>query len=319
MRKITTSLGLAAIIAVGSVAAQAQTIAIGTTKGGATAQIAAAIAKVVSTKGGGLQMRTQPFGGTQQYIPVVNAGDVEIGMSNLPQYSMAITGTGLSKRKHDNLRLLANMMVFQVGILVPDRSDVKKLSDLRGKRVPAGFKAAPLFVFLMNGFLANGGLSYDDVARVPVVALRQHWNIFAQGKTDMALAALGTGRVKELNTKISGGIRFVSLDPDPKMTKAMVAAYPKSFLRLVQPSPRLTGVKSPVYTMNYDYTLWANKNISDKIVRTIVKTMYDNEADLKAASPLWRSHSSETMAKDLGFAFHPAAEKFYREAGVWKR
>ena len=314
-----TTLAIATAVALTGGTVQAQTIAIGTTKGGATAQIAAAIAKVVSTKGGGLQMRTQPFGGTQQYIPVVNAGDVEIGISNLPQYSMAKTGSGLSKRKYDNLRLLANMMVFQVGVLVPDRSDIKKLSDLRGKRMPAGFKAAPLFIFLMKGFLANGGLTYDDVTRVPVVALRQHWNIFAQGKTDMAMAALGTGRVKELNTKISGGIRFVSLDANAKMTKAMIAEYPKSYLKLVKPSPKLTGVKSPIYTMNYDYTLWTNKNVPDKTVQTIVKSVYENEAELKAASPLWRSHSSATMAKDLGFAFHPAAEMFYKKVGIWKR
>jgi len=319
MRILNTSIALAVTLAVGGVAAQAQTIAVGTTKGGATAKVATSIAKLVSLKGGGLQLRTQPFGGTQQYIPVVNGGDLEIGVSNLPQYSMAKSGTGLSKRKHDNLRLLANMMVFQVGILVPDRSEVKKLSDLRGMRVPAGFKSAPLFIFLMKGFLANGGLSAADVKRVPVVALRQHWNIFAQGKTDMAMAALGTGRVKELNTKISGGIRFLSLDPDPKAVRAMVAEYPKSYLKLVQPSPKFTGVKGPVYTMNYDYTLWTNKNVSDKIARTIVETMYENEADLKAASPLWRSHSSATMAKDLGYAFHPAAEKFYKEVGIWKR
>ncbi len=71
--------------------------------------------------------------------------------------------------------------------------------------------------------------------------------------------------------------------------------------------------------MNYDYTLWTNKNVPDKTVQTIVKSIYENEAELKAASPLWRSHSSATMAKDLGFAFHPAAEKFYEQVGIWKR
>lgn len=319
MRMMTRSIGLAAAFALGSFAAQAQTIAIGTTKGGATAQIAAAIAKIVSIKGDGLQMRTQPFGGTQQYIPVVNAGDLEVGVSNLPQYSMAKTGTGLSKRKHDDLRLLANMMVYQVGIMVPDGSKVRKLSDLRGMRVPAGFKSAPLFIFLMKGFLANGGLTSDDIKRVPVVALRQHWTLFAQGKIDIGLAVVGTGRVQELNSKISGGIRFVSMDPSDKATRAMVQEYPKSYLKLVKPAPNLVGVKEPIYAMNYDMMLWTNKNLPDATVRTIVKAMYENEADLKAASPLWRSHASATMARDMGYAYHPAAEKFYKEVGIWKR
>ncbi len=68
--------------------AGAQVIGLGSTKGGATAQVAAAISKVVTTKSD-LQMRTQVMGGTQQYIPVVNAGELAFGLSNMPQYWMA--------------------------------------------------------------------------------------------------------------------------------------------------------------------------------------------------------------------------------------
>ena len=93
---------------------------LGTTKGGLTAQVTATISKVVSTHAGGLQMRTQVMGGTQKYIPVVNAGELEFGVSNIMQYTMAVTGTGMSEgKKYDNLRLVATMMLFRSGWLVP--------------------------------------------------------------------------------------------------------------------------------------------------------------------------------------------------------
>lgn len=313
MLKATT--GLAATLFAAS--ASAQTVGIATTKGGATAQVSNAIAKVVSSNSK-IQMRTQPMGGTQQYIPVVNAGEIEFGLSNAPQYWMARTGTGLSKRKHDNLRVVANMMVFQVAPLVADKSGIKTIKDVRGKRVPYGFKAAPLFGFVIRSFLANGGLSYKRVKRVPAVALRQQWDMFGQGKLDMSFGAIGTGRVKELNAKIPGGVRHLSLDPSEKATQATVKIYPRSYLKQVEPRKGLVGVKEPIYALSFDYLLWANKDVSADVVYQVAKAMYQNEKALKASSPLWRSHSSKTMAKDHDTPYHPGAVRFYKEAGLLK-
>ena len=310
---LKASAGVAAMLFAAS--ASAQTVGIATTKGGATAQVSNAIAKVVSSNSK-IQMRTQPMGGTQQYIPVVNAGEIEFGLSNAPQYWMAKTGTGLSKRKHDNLRVVANMMVFQVAPLVADKSGIKAIKDVRGKRVPYGFKAAPLFGFVIRSFLANGGLTYRQVKRVPAVALRQQWDMFGQGKLDMSFGAIGTGRVKELNAKIPGGVRHLSLDPSEKATQAAVKIYPRSYLRQVEPRKGLVGVKEPIYALSFDYLLWTHKNVSDEIVYQVSKAMYQNEKALKASSPLWRSHSSKTMAKDHDTPYHPGAVKFYKETGL---
>lgn len=309
----------ASLVVAGLIAAPAaaQTVGIATTKGGATAQVSAAIAKVVSTKSV-LQMRTQAMGGTQQYIPIVNAGEIEFGLSNAPQYWMAISGTGLSKRKHESLRIVANMMTFQVAPLVAEKSGLKSVSEMRGKRVPHGFKAAPLFSYLIGAFLANGGLSYGDVKRVPSVALRQQWDMFGQGKIDMSFGAIGTGRVKELNAKIEGGVRHLSLDPSDKAIKATVAVYPRSFLKKITPRKGLVGVKEPIYALSFDYLLWTQKNVPDETVYRVAKAMYDNEKALKATGPLWRSHASKNMAKDHGVSYHSGAVKFYRQVGLVK-
>ena len=90
MNYIKLLLGTAAGVVLATTAS-AQTIGIGATKAGAVAQITATISKAVSEHGG-VQMRKQTMGGTQQYIPVVNAGELEFGISNIAQYHMARTG-----------------------------------------------------------------------------------------------------------------------------------------------------------------------------------------------------------------------------------
>jgi TRAP transporter TAXI family solute receptor len=312
----STCAALAAAMVAG--VTHAQTIGIGTTKGGATAQVTAAISKIVNTKSD-LKMRPQPMGGTQQYIPLVNVGEIDFGVSNLPQYWMAKTGTGMSKRRYDNLVLVATMMTFKPGTLVTKNSRFRKMSDLRGARIAHGFKAAPLFQFVTRSWLANGNLGWDDVNKVPAVALRQHWTMFKQGKIDMVIAAIGSAIVKDMNANISGGVRFIPLDSDPAAFARLDAIYPKGFLREVKPSPKFTGVLEPLQILHFDYMFWTHKGQKDETVYKVAKAVYDNEKGLHDTSPLWRSHHSRTMAKDQGTPYHPGAIKFFKEVGIWKR
>ncbi len=309
-----------AALAFAATQASAATVGLGTTKGGLTAQVTATISKTVSTHADGLQMRTQVMGGTQKYIPVVNAGELEFGVSNIMQYTMAVTGTGLSEGKnYDNLRLVATMMVFRTGFLFPKNSSITKVSQLRGKRIASGFKGAPLFHFLYSGGLANGGLTYDDVNKVPYIGLRQHWNGFKQGKIDAAWGGIGAGHVRDMNAKISGGVRFLSFDDSSAGLKRTQKYAPHTHFLTVNPAKPFVGIMSPTKIIAFDYMLWAHKGVSNGAVSKVAKAMYDNQKELHAAGPFWRSHNSNKMGKDQGWPYHPGAVSFYKKAGVWKR
>jgi TRAP transporter TAXI family solute receptor len=320
MNKLSTLAMVGGISLMTVTAASAQTVGIGTTKGGATAQIVAAIAKIVTT-GSDLKLRPQPMGGTQQYIPIVDAGELQFGASNMPQYYMAIKGIGLSKRKHPNLRLVVTMMKFQVGLLTPKRANIFKPEDMKGHNFPVSFKSSPLIGLNMRAYLRNANLTEADIKRVPVVALRQHWNLMKQGKIDAVTAAIGSAIVKDMMANISGGVRFVSLYGDKAAQERVQAMLPKAWIGTIQPSPKLAGFDKPLNAISYDYLTWTHKGLSDETVYKVAKAMYNNEQGLKDTSPLWRSHSSKTMAKDHGpeTPYHPGAIKFYKEAGIWKR
>ena len=297
----------------------AQTVGVGTTKGGATAAVAAVVSKVVSTKSS-VQMRTQPMAGTQQYIPIVNAGEMAFGVSNVVQATMAVHGTGLSKdRKYDRLQMVATLMTFRFGPVVPISSGIKTLADLRGKNYPSGFKASPLFALVMEAFLVNGGLSLNDVKRVPVVAVSQHWDFFKQGKTDVATGVVGSGIVQELNASVSGGIRFVSMENSPAALARDAKLLPGVEILGVEPNPRFVGVERPIHVLAYDYMLWTHQGMDAEIVYQVAKALFENEKTLHEASPIWRSHRSARMGRDHRLAYHPGAVKLYQEKGAWKR
>jgi len=299
--------------------ASAQTVGVGTTKGGATAAVAATIAKVVSTNSD-VQMRTQPMAGTQQYIPLVNAGEMNFGVSNVVQATMAIHGSGLSQgHKYESLQMVSTLMTFRFAPVVPIKSGIKTVADLRGKEYPTGFKASPLFGLVMEGFLLNSGVSLNDIKKVPVVAVRQHWDFLKQGKIVAATGVVGSGIVKELNASVSGGIRFLSMERSPAGLTRVSKILPGIEILPVKPNPHFVGIEGPINVLAYDYMLWTHKGMNSDTVYKVVKALYENEKTLHQASPIWRSHRSARMAKNHGLTYHPAAQKFYQEVGVWKR
>jgi TRAP transporter TAXI family solute receptor len=316
------SLTLATAAAVGLAAsASAQTLGIGSTKAGAVSQITATISKAVSEHSDGIQMRKQTMGGTQQYIPVVNAGELAFGISNISQYHMGQQGIGLSKgRKYSNLRIVTTMMKFTVSPVVSLASGVTKVSQLKGKRVASGFKGAPLFVYITSGALATDNLTMKDVKNVPQVGLVQHWRAFMAGKIDMAIAAAGSGFVKQMNAKIKGGIRHISFDKSPEALARMQKWFPRSEWAVIQPAKGLTGIIEPTNFVSYDFLLWTHKKLSNDAAYKVAKVMHTRAKQLKEGGPLWRSYeANKRMAKDQGYPYHPGAIKYYKEVGLWSR
>ena len=293
--------------------AMAQVVGIGTTKGGANATVGAAIAKVVSDSAG-FQMRPQKMGGTQQYIPVVNAGELEFGLSNVMQYGMAVDGAGMSEgKKHGNLRLVATLMQFRNGVIVAKNSGIDTLADLKGKRVPSGYASSPLFAVFKDAFLASAGLSEADVKPVPVVGLRQSWDAFKEGKVDMTIAAAGAGPIKGMEAAIAGGIKFIPvIDNDIAR-----AALPRTRFTVIDPAKPLVGVLTPTMLNIYEYVLFANASVSDDVVYKVAKAIYEGNDALQATSPLWKSYKPKNIAAAFdGLDYHPGAAKFFKEQGL---
>jgi uncharacterized protein len=295
-------------------ASYAEVIGIGTTNGGANASIGAAISQVVSSKTD-FQMRPQKMAGTQQYIAVINAGRLEFGISNVMQYDMAVEGTGLSAgHPNENLRMVATLMTFRQSPLVGRKSGINSIYDLKGKRVPSGFAASPLFDLFMEAFMKSAGLTWDDVKPVPVVGLRQSWEALKQGKTDVAIITSGAGPLREMDTTISGGVKYIPALNNETILKML----PKTRIEMVEPDENSVALREPMLMNVYEYVLFVNKSVADEKVYQVVKALYQNEKDLKAMSPLWKTYSAENIARDYGLEYHPGAVRFFEEMKLLK-
>ena len=313
--KIITLAGIAALAA-GPVAAQ--TVGIGTTKTGATSQVTAAIASVVS-KYAGMQMRPAPMAGTHKYIPAVNSGSLEFGAANIMQTTWAVKGVSISKgHPNPNIRVVATLMKFRVGPLVAKKSKFMSVGDLKGARAPSGFKAAPLFNELIKAAMATGSMTPADLKSIPISALVPSWKALMAGKLDFAIGAYGSGFMKRIAQKV-GGIRFISMDKSPAAHARIAKIIPGAFIKTVNPNPKIPGVEVPTNLLHFDYILFAGKHVSNDVVYRVTKAMFEHKKDLVAATPMYRSFTPKGMSKNQKLDVHPGAIKLYKEKGTWNR
>jgi len=307
---------LLAIVLFSPMVCAAQVVALGTTQAGATFQLSTGIAKVVSDKG--LQMRTQPMAGAAQYAALVNRGDIEFGMSNVPELHYLVKGEVITEGKaNPDLRMVARLVPWYNGLIVKKDSPIKSVKDLKGQPMPAGFAGNPLGRVLITGYLANAGMSYDDTRQVPVPAFPRMWDAFKQQQTAASIATIGMSQLQELSVALNG-VRFLSFDDSPAAVAAIGRHVPYSYVAEVKPGPGKIGIDAPTKMLVYDYALWANAKVKNEVVSKVVETLYSNPADIKATSPLWTEFEPAQMGKDVGIPYHPAAAAFYKSKGIIK-
>jgi uncharacterized protein len=310
----TIGIALAAMIVAGG-PALAQTVGLGSTTRGGTSQIGKSISAVVSEVSK-LQMRPQEMANTADYMPLVNAGQIEFGIANQVQTWFAYNGTGMSAGKPmKNLRIASVLMPFRAGWIVPNSSGITSMKGMKGKRMPL-FKDGTLGDHVLKAFLANAGMTYDDVVPVPVPNFPRMWNSFKQGTTDGTLVVVGSKTNREMDATVKGGIRFISFDAGK--LDVMHKWMPGMELFPAMPSPKLPGVVEKTNVMMYDYLFFANDKTSDDQVYEAVKALYNSEKKLLASGPFWKGFTGKRMANKSGMPFHPGAIKFYKEMGIWK-
>jgi len=309
--KYLTSLTL--VVALGASAVVAELAALGSTARGGTSQIGRTLAAAISEVGE-LQIRPQELANTADYIPLVNAGEIEFGIANVVQLTYAVNGTGMSEgRPNANLKMVATLMPFRSAYIVRKDSDIESVEDLKGRRVPV-FADKALGDYVTKGYFANANMSLDQVDGVAVPNFPRMWASFAEGSADVAIVVVGAANSREYDA--SFGIRYLSFENTPEALARTRKFLPQMYLQEM-PAGSVPGIDKPTNVNVFDYTLFAGKDVSDDMVYKSVKALWEKEADLLAAGPFWNGFMKEKMSTPLGLTYHPGAIKFYKEMGVW--
>lgn len=265
-----------------------------------------------------MQVRVQPTAGTSTFIPQLDRGEVDFGLTNVDDSQMSYKGEGNFKRPSPNLRLTAIAFPLTLGVMVPNDSPIKTIGDLKGKILPWGYNAQTTGRVLQQAVLASVGLTMDDVKTVPTQSLFSGVDLLGEGKVDAATISVGTGQGQQANVKLAsrGGVRFINMDASPEAVARIRKVLPARPI-VVEPAAHAVGIHGTTTIMAYNIFFTTNDKMPDDVVYSVVKMLHENKEELVKGQPVFRGFDPRAMTEEIGVPWHPGAVKFYKEIGQW--
>ena len=306
---------VAALLAQPATAADPLSMATGP-QGTVTYNMGLAIAKAGSVHHD-MDLRLRPYKSTSQGSGIVDTGEVNFGLENALGMLQAHKGEGaFAGAALSNIRLVATLIPFRVTFGVRLNDPAKTIADLKGRRIASGFRGAVVGEPLIKALLSTAGLSYADVVAVEVSDLTAQTEGFIAGTIDAYTSVLGSSRDEQLNEEL-GGIRALPLGAGEGVLEKIREFLPPARIVVVDPEPGLIGISEPTPIIEYDYYVYASADTPDAAVRDLIDSLTKGKAEMEAVVTGFRWFEPTKMAGDIGVPYHPAAEAYYKEAGIW--
>jgi uncharacterized protein len=275
-----------------------------------------AVAKTVSEHSS-MTMVVRPHPGPPAWLPAMNNGEMEFGLIVGSDGASAFRGVGAHRRAYPNIRLLTIGAPMHLAFWAPIDSSIKTTADLKGKRVPSGWAGLPIIYYTAGASLASGGLTWDDVVKVPVAELGENLRAFMEGRTDVLWHSVGAPAIQEANARIRGGIRLVAIGSSPESLKRLAQFNPGTYMMMLKKGLSV-GIVEDVPAQTEDITVVAPVQLPEEVVSAVLKILWDNNDELRKVTPRMRAWTRERMVSNqAAVPYHPGAIKFFREKGVW--
>lgn len=274
------------------------------------------IAKMISDRSP-MTMVVRPHPGPPAWLPSMNGGEIEFGVLTGVDSASAFRGVGAYRRANPNIRLVMVGAPLTLAWWASAESGMKTVADLKGKRLPSGWKGLPVIHFSTQAALASTGLTLDDVVRVPVAELGENVRAFLEGRTDAMWHSVGAPAVQEANARIRGGIRMLAIGTSQEGLRRMAELLPGTYKLDIKKGSSV-GVLDDTPVAANDIYIVAPVSLSENVVEAFLKIVWDQNDELRKVTPRMRQWTRERMASaQATIPYHAGAIKFYREKGVW--
>src|SRR5437773_5145234 len=198
------------------------------------------IAKVVQHHSK-LQERVNDYDSDAPILDAVNTQKADFLLLDVGEVADAYKGQGDWKGKPmPNLRTAITLYGTQMAFWVKKDSGIDSIAGLKGKRVPSEWAQQTGVLPHTTALLNAGGITYNDVVKVPEVNVVRAADDFKAGRLDLLFFAVGAPKVAEVAAAV-GGLRLLPADKLPDAERRMKKVRTEYYFSRVSPAPQLAG------------------------------------------------------------------------------
>lgn len=278
--------------------------------GGAFFVVGGALAEVLGEAG--MRVTAEATKGSGENIRRLASGELDFAVSNSAVTYFAARGEdgwGRAYPVQAVMTLAPNVATF----VAPSRHEINRIQDLAGKRVVVGVAGAG-FEHFIRPIVEAHGVTYDDFTPL--------YNTQA-GAVDMlsddsAAAAFLGGAVPTASiVQATAGMDSLLVPLDPEIRTRLTERYP-FYQEAVIPAGTYRGLDEDYQGLDVgSMHVVTRADADEETVYQVTRTLWEQRASVVEKHPAGRAINENNAARDTGVAFHPGAERFYREIGIW--
>lgn len=249
----------------------------------------------------------------------VQNGELEAGLAAADVTREMYLGIGTFEgKKHEKLRLVANLFPEDLHLVLPAGAKLDGLGDLAGKRVGIAQAGSGTQVAVLK-MLEEWGVNRDNMEEAELNNAQSAERL-ADGQLDAFFYAAGWPVAAMVQLASTKGMTLYSFsDEEMQKINETVPAYIPSKI----PGGVYEGIDQDTMTPAVSAYLVVSSDLSDDLVYGITKALWnENTRSLldngHAKGKLIRPETALNGVDSLGVPLHPGAERFYREAGMLK-
>src|SRR4029077_20320701 len=167
---------------------------------------------------------------------------------------------------------------------------------LKGKNIPSDWVQQTSVITHLNALLAAGGVTMNDVQKVPAVTVIGASEDFKSGKIDLFFFAVGAPKVQEIAAAV-GGLRVLPMEVLPDSENRMKAIRPEYYFSNVNPAPHIAGIDKPTKVQTIDFIIGVGTHVPDQVVVDFIKAVHTNKDELIAGHPNFRAYDPSKSGK----------------------
>jgi len=307
-----------AALAAGSLAfaVQAQNLSIATGgTGGVYYPMGGGIAAVLSKYVSGMQATAEVTGGSVANLQLIGTGKPYIALSMADATLDAYKGQDKFKGKAVPVRTLMVLYPNRMHVVSVEGTGIKKIADLKGKRVSTGSGGSATEVMAFRVIEAAGMDKDKDMTRERL-GVAESVSALKDRKIDAFfwVGGLPTAAVTDLAN--SPGAKIQMID-HADLVPAMNSKYGNLYVKDVIGKEVYRGMEADNHQATVMNLLVANASMDDKTAYDIVKAVFDHRDELIRVHKEAASFKLENQKTDASsIPWHPGAVKYFADQGI---
>ncbi len=268
-----------------------------------------ALADILNKNVKGANASAQSTGASVANVNLLKEGKVDIGFIQNDISYYAVNGTEMFKdKKVGNLKALATLYPETIQIVTTDKTGVKTLADIKGKRVAVGAAGSGTEANARQ-ILEAAGITYKDI-KVQYLSFGEASSALKDGNVDVAFVTAGfpTAAIQDLATQHN----VVLLPVDPAMADTLIKKYP-FYTKISIPANTYNKQGTAVDAVAVKCMLVVTDKFGDDLGYDVVKALYTNLDRMKAAHNVAKAITKETGKDGVSIPLNAGAEKFFNE------